>query len=827
MQKRNLGTFSAAAEFVPLLAAIGDGMFLLKDGSLAQVLRMHGGDIDTMTSDDKARQAAQLGNILKLCDEKISLWTTIKRRRVQRDYHANFRTERQQYIHDQYVEQFARIPTYKTDVYLTFIYNSNVRTSSFLNAVTFYTGAGRNPLSAVCAAVADNLSSKRIYRHSQTRLDVAKKAFRTVLSDIESGLSNALTQLTDEETLAFYHDLASPASAAQKVKIPRPESAIDALIADNAVKRHGKELVPDILEFSGAEKKLYGAAITIREWSEFVECGSLDDLMEIGAEMNITCAMAFMSEENAQKMLRSLEQKIFLSFRSIGDLAVRYANRHSEDGSGSGRAKEAAVDEIREASARTFQEKMQWGHCFVSVMVFGESPDEANEHVGKVATAIRRHGHTVARETLVLLSSWYSAMPGRWDGIHNWWPLTVEYFIDLLPIRAIISGETTNHFLSEARNLPTPALTPFFTTQKSIYNLDLHNWSFGRRDGDNGHFFLVAPPGSGKTVLANWIIWSYSQYHPARIIVLDKDLSCKIPILLQGGSYLETGENGLKMNPFCLLADLSRHGAFLSGWLNQLLEVEGVKLSSKEIDLALKTLAVAKPDKWRIKFLCDLLPQKASQALKPWTAGNVYGDMDCIDDEFETIFQQPDYLIGIDMKRVLSDKKFGPICLDYIIYRIEMATEYSADSSVRPGMIYIEEAWKVLQVPRLAMQLEDWLRTLRKRTFVVGLATQSLREFEDSGLFEILNSIPNRFFLGNPEAATQSALYEKFGLTHEDIDALRLMSVGNFLYAKNTHLKKRLFFQMPTNAIRALITNESALAKFNNPEDYFYKEIKK
>ena len=820
----------SASHYVPLLAPVGDGIFLLKDGSLARAYQLHGGDADTMTQIDKDRQSKQMCNALRLCDEKIMIWTTVQRRRTTHTYTAKYATPIQQYIYNQYTAQFMRIPVYENITTITFIYNANARAARFFDDVAFHINAGRPPPMAIMRAALGSISKKKTYQHYDNRLQAATMSFKNFLADMEGAMGGFLTPLTDIETMSFYHSLASPASPPQAINMPPPVAAIDAALADNTIRRSGNNFAPELLAFTGADKTVYGGSVALREWADLVSSGAFDHLLEIRADFTVTCVMSFMSTETAQKMFRGLEKKIMMSVRNLSDVFVKFANRDSVETSGAGQAKEHSIDQIHEAHARTINDRLSWAHCMVQIMAFGDTEEIVNSHITEISTAIRRGGHTIIRENLHLLPAWYSTMPGKWDGVKNWWPLTVEYFVDLLPMREMVGGDKVNHFLSESRDQHTPALSPFLTAHKSVYHLDLHTGSFGRKNGDNGHFFIVAPPGSGKTVLANWLIWSYQQYSPTRIIVLDKDLSCKIPILLQGGTYIETarGNQSIQMNPLSLLHDINQHGAFLSEWFTRLLAEEGVKISAKEMENALHELKISDPVNWRVENLGTLLSPDAANALQPWCNGNAYGDMDGEQDEFNTMFNANEYLIGIDMKRIFSDAKFGKACLDYLIYRIEMATEYenSTSGKIRPGMIYIEEAWNVLKLPRLAHQLDDWLRTLRKRSFCVGLATQSLREFKDGGLFEILNdSIPNRFFLGNPEAAAHQDLYAEFGLNAEDIEALRLMTVGDFLYCKNNYLKKRLTFQMPAGAIKALITNEATLSKFQNTEQYFNDEV--
>ena len=89
-----------------------------------------------------------------------------------------------------------------------------------------------------------------------------------------------------------------------------------------------------------------------------------------------------------------------------------------------------------------------------------------------------------------------------------------------------------------------------------------------------------------------------------------------------------------------------------------------------------------------------------------------------------------------------------------------------------PVFIYIEEAWFALADPHFLARIETWLRTLRSLNGVVYLATQSLTEIAESEKFSLLlDSIPNRIYLPNANAATQQRdLYmKKFGLNSSQV----------------------------------------------------------
>jgi type IV secretion system protein VirB4 len=93
---------------------------------------------------------------------------------------------------------------------------------------------------------------------------------------------------------------------------------------------------------------------------------------------------------------------------------------------------------------------------------------------------------------------------------------------------------------------------------------------------------------------------------------------------------------------------------------------------------------------------------------------------------------------------------------------------------IAPTVIYIEEAWFMLANPYFRQRIRDWLKTLPKRLANLVMATQSLDDLSESGVFSaIADNIPTRIFLANRNAVAQSELYrDQFGLNNGQIQRI-------------------------------------------------------
>jgi type IV secretion system protein VirB4 len=127
--------------------------------------------------------------------------------------------------------------------------------------------------------------------------------------------------------------------------------------------------------------------------------------------------------------------------------------------------------------------------------------------------------------------------------------------------------------------------------------------------------------------------------------------------------------------------------------------------------------------------------------------------------------------------------------LTYLFHRLD------AGFDGRPGLLMLDEAWKLLDDPLFAGRIREWLKTLRKRNVSVIFATQSLADIQGSAIAPaIVESCPTRIFLPNAQATEQQIrpIYEGFGLNDRQI-AIVSQATPKRDYYLQSQLGNRLF----------------------------------
>ena len=140
------------------------------------------------------------------------------------------------------------------------------------------------------------------------------------------------------------------------------------------------------------------------------------------------------------------------------------------------------------------------------------------------------------------------------------------------------------------------------------------------------------------------------------------------------------------------------------------------------------------------------------------------------------------------MERLLTmNQKYVIPLLMYLFFRIEMSIKRKAKVEEneegeqvviesQPSVIIIDEAWVMLRDELFRSKIEEWLRTLRKYNCAVIMATQNIKELDDSGIMPlVIDNCPTKIFLPNSNANSPKVrkIYEDaMGLSEKDVDII-------------------------------------------------------
>jgi type IV secretion system protein VirB4 len=330
-----------------------------------------------------------------------------------------------------------------------------------------------------------------------------------------------------------------------------------------------------------------------------------------------------------------------------------------------------------------------------------------------------------------------------------------------LPTSAVWAGSPRN------AHLDGPPLMLAATDGATPFRLNLHV-------GDVGHTLIVGPTGAGKSVLLSTLAVQWLRYEGAQVYLFDKGRSARATILGLGGDFFDLGaedagqEEGVGFQPLADIDDPDER-AWAQDWLVGLIVSENVPLSPElkaELWRALDLLAQRpRGDRTLSLFLALVQDAQVRGALEPFTHSGPHGRL--LDADRTGLGYGP--IQAFEMDDLLRRPQAASAVLSVIFHMLE------ARFDGRPTLLVLDEAWLFLKDALFASQIQDWLKTLRKRNVAVVFASQELADVERSPIAStILEACATRIFLPNDRAREPRtrAFYEASGLNDRQIELI-------------------------------------------------------
>lgn len=742
------------SEILPWLVQVTPGLILNKDGGLLACYQLEGMRFEG--SDDLAidRGADIFEQALRNLDCRFTVWSTVLRREFRGHPSGDFSNPGSAAIDRLFRQDSDSHPCYVNRHFISVLFSVDEQRDGFLGTIAQAAGAVNGSLAKrLWETARRQLFDSRAFHHDEGLLRKRIERFEELLAQFsETVLSLRPVRLKSQSLCAFLHEMTSPATGRKAAPRVPSDAYLDTALGEDRVVVAG-----DHLRFEGAESVCYGAALAVKAWPSSTFPGMLDAILSTPAELTLSQVFRFVDSEAAKRYIKNV-QRFHLNLQKSLFSYVREAISGEESVvRDTGRA--VSAEDARQALTDMAGSQRIFGYLNLTVLVLAPEQDALTERLSAVAAGIRAQGFLLLRERLHLNSAWSGTLPGQWGELVRWHFVSTANWADLCPIRSAGIGMQENAYLSQQTGKPAPALTLFSTASGSPYHFNFHY-------RDLAHAFVVGPSRSGKSVWVNFLISQFQKYQPVRTIIFDKDRSCRIPTLLQGGQCIEPGHPDLRLNPLALVREPAHH-PWLVRWVEILLTVRGRGLSASEsvaTGEALAGLAALSPGLHRLSSLQGLLPRALRGELEPWLEGGALGGYF---DHVQDGFSLSDFTC-IEMGNILRDGRVARVFLEYAFYRVEQML--AAASSV-PTLIYVEEAWFMLSDPYFSNRVRDWLKTIPKKLGLLVMATQSLDDFSRSDIFStIADNVRTRIFLPNRQARVHRELYRgQFGLNDAQI----------------------------------------------------------
>ncbi|WP_446743511.1 VirB4 family type IV secretion system protein [Silvibacterium acidisoli] len=446
--------------------------------------------------------------------------------------------------------------------------------------------------------------------------------------------------------------------------------------------------------------------------------------------------------------------------------------------------RDVLVDESKQADIenlgdclRALGDGQSLGDFSLTIVVYAPTKAETDQLIGEFASVFTNADGNLYVETYNQLNAYFATVPGGYaTNLRKLYLLNTNY-ADLSFLFTILPGEKRN------AHLGAEYLAVLETDNSTPYFLNLHN-------GEVPHTLILGMTGSGKSYLCSFLLQNAQKYAPLTFI-FDIGGSFQSLTHIFGGSYLNVGQDtrDFTINPFSL-PQSKENLQFLFSFFRVLIEGNGqrYRLDFKEerkLWDGIERMYMLEPDQRTVSNFGNIIGE-LKERLHRWMRGGQYGSL--FDNAEDTLsfsrFQTFNFAGWGDAPDVLEPLLF------YVLHRASNEIADPANLATFK-MFLLDEAWLFIRNETIRSYVIQAQKTWRKLNAAMILATQSLKELQESGMLQIVaESCPTKIFLANPEM-DRDVYREAFHLNDTELELIAgLVPPGQMLIRKAQSSKK-------------------------------------
>jgi type IV secretion system protein TrbE len=593
-------------------------------------------------------------------------------------------------------------------------------------------------------------------------------SFTRTVAEIEDMLGGVLhlNRMTDEDLLTYLHLCVTGID--HPVRVPEIPVDLDSLIAD-------QDVVGGFRPMIGAQ---HVRVLSLDGYPQLSEPGAQAFLHELPMTYRWSTRFIFLDRLEAEGLIGKKRRYWWQKRHTFG--AVMAEAAHGEEGRFSNQDAVDMAHDANAAAAEAASGDVIYGLYTMTLVVMDEDEARVEQKRRDMQKQVQRYGFGCRNEEANALEALIGSWPGHGYQNVRRVPMHSLNLADLLPLTSVWAGLAANpnpYFPPDS-----PPLMMTATTGQTPFRFHLHV-------SDVGNATVQGPTGTGKSTFINLSAAQFTRYPGARVFYFDKGYSSFVLAHACGAAYYDIGTD--QSIAFCPLAqvDQEHEREWALDWLEGTLYLQGITVTPGQRHALWRALSLLGDSTGRTMtdLVATVQDEHLRAGLQHYTlAGGAGSLLDAAHDSLrESAF------MVFEMETLLSRgiKDLIPVLL-YLFHRMEQRCQSGV-----PTLIVIDEAWLLLARDRFGQQLEEWLRTLRKKNAAVLLATQSLADLERSPYRSIIiESCPTKIFLPNAEARTEqsAALYRALGLNDRQIEMLSYATPKKH-YFYSSPLGRRLF----------------------------------
>ena len=458
--------------------------------------------------------------------------------------------------------------------------------------------------------------------------------------------------------------------------------------------------------------------LTMKEAITETPALALDALLKISANFRVVTEWTPLATDKARKEVNKRRRHFNMS-------KTGFVSRMGNDATKTN-PRDVLVDESKQADIenlgdclRALGDGQSLGDFSLTIVLYGRSKAELEQLGAKFTGIFTNADGNLFAETYNQLNAYFATVPGNYAlNLRKLYLLNTNYAA-LSFLFTILPGEKTNAYLG------TEYLAVLETDNSTPYFLNLHN-------GEVAHTLILGMTGSGKSYFCNFLLQNAQKYAPLTFI-FDIGSSFQSLTTIFGGSYLNAGREArdFTINPFSL-PQTKENLQFLFSFFRVLIEgnEQRYRLDFKEerrLWDAIERMYILEPTQRTVSNFTNILGE-LKERLHRWTRGGQYGFL--FDNAEDTLsfsrFQTFNFHSWNDAPEVLEPLLF------YVLHRA--SNEIGDPKKLATFKIFLlDEAWLFIKNETIRNYVVQAQKTWRKHNAAMILATQSIKELEESG----------------------------------------------------------------------------------------------
>lgn len=763
-------------ELVPWFGQITPGLVICMDGSLLAMLEYDGIDLQSTDGDQHNQASNSMEIALRAFDDRNIGWFYVDKRRRTFLAPAGGQNSIARAIDDTWRQSIDDGSLSEIRHYIAVSFRPFRGAMGFFDEISAsMMDESRSLPDAILSTMVSRLKMEKGIEKMHGKIAGSAAIFESQLDSFMSTLTTiSARRMYGEELLCGISNrvnLATPRSTVCSEPLP---AYLNTLLVTDTLKR----VDGGVLEFVGATQNQFVQMLSVKGLPRRILNEHVEHLLSLQGDFSVVQQYRFLDREKARSYIADSEHHYRSSIKSPMTQAMEKMSGVQSDTVDMGMV--ALADDSAAAMAELTGEGVNFGYHTMAVMAIGHSRRDLDTTLKAISGLYSNLGYGVVREVVNQVGAFCATIPGASDATVRTSMVSTRNLSDMALVRSIKSGSPRNEYLTEQLGSPQEALCLFPTTSGVPEYFNFHV-------NDVGHFAIIGGTGAGKTTLLNLLIIMWQKYQGARTIVIDKDESCFITLRSLGGSYISVDpeKSQTKMNPLRWIKNPASWGKVAS-WIEGAMSIYGNdELTAEQGTLITEAIAqLYELDEKRHTLgnfheMLKGMSKDLAARLSPFVSrkgsedgtGSKYAHLfDGYEDGFAAqLAKDSSGIIGIDVNALLKDEKLAPCVIEYLFMAIDEMIDGQS-----PTMIYLEEGWYLLQNDRFRRVYEDYLRTLRKRRAIIGLATQSVFDIEKVKLSAAFNdNVRTRIYLPSAKAKSAARVYiDYLQLSEENVDVL-------------------------------------------------------